>query len=219
MNNPDIRCYERELGRAVQGFRRRKRVLETFRNSLTPLLEEIDAPIYTDLEKAFGPPKQLAQDLIESIPDLPSPLQRRKKIAIFIFFCVIVTLAYVGVFFSHNMPESQVTISEELNAGIFSDEKYMAGFDTEFKQDDFSWIQGKEYCGYILLFENTNQVDTMISIEYSTHQPPHTLMVPAGEQRVLQIYNACPTEHTISFDTSDGSMSGNVQMFFYLPSR
>lgn len=219
MGNPDIRRYEQELGRATQGFRRRKRVLQTFRISLKLLLEEVDSPTYEDLERAFGPPEQMARDLIGAIPNLPSPFRRRQKIAIFISICLIVVVVSAGAFCVHNMPESGVEISDVMQyteQGLYSD--YVPGFDTAFSQNDFSWKQGKEYDGYLLLLENNAQADTKITVKYSKYQSPRCLVVPAGEQRVLQVEKAQSTEHTVSFSSSDGAVNGTIQVFLHLPS-
>lgn len=219
MNNPDIYRYERELGKAVQGFRRRKKVLTAFRSSLPRLLEELDNPVYEDLEEAFGPPNQMAQDLIEALPDLPKPLRSGQKIGIVVLVCLIVGIACLGSFYMKNLPESIVKVSDKEG---YTEEalqsNYGARIDGIFNHHDFVWKQGKEYKGYLLLFENTNQVDTNVTVKYSDYQQPHHLVVPAGEQRVLQVDDARPTEHTISFSTSDGSMSGTVQVFLRLPS-
>lgn len=219
MSNPDIRRYERELRSTVKGFRRRRRVLEAFRRSLSLFLEDVDAPTYEALEEAFGPPEQMAEALIEAIPDLPKPLLRRQKIGIFVSCCLLIMIVCLGVFYFRNMPEAGVIASDE---ATYTEEllrlNYGSRMDSVFNQRDFSWKQGKEYKGYLIFFKNTNQVDTVISVKYSDYQSPHTIVVPAGEQRTLQVENARPTEHVISFDTSDGSMSGTVQVFLRLPS-
>lgn len=114
MNNPDIYRYERELRRAVKGIRCRKRVLKAFRKSLLMLLEEVDTPTYSDLEVAFGPPKQMAEDLLETIPDLPKPLTLRRKMGIAVSFCLIVLVVCLSVFQLKNTPELEGTILDEL---------------------------------------------------------------------------------------------------------
>lgn len=219
MSNPDIRRYEREIGKAVEGFRRRKQVLEAFRKSLLLFLEEIDKPTYEDLEKAFGPPKQMAQELMESTPNLPKPFRRKEKMGLFIVLCVITLVVAIGVFCSRNMPEAQVTVSDgtQYTEDILSS-NYVPGFRTTFDQDDFSWVQGKEYVGYLILFENNNQVETKVSVEYSRHRLPHSLIVPAGGTQAIQVDDAQPTKHTISFDALNGAMSGTVQVFLCLRS-
>lgn len=219
MSNPDIHRYERELKGAVKGFRRRRRILEAFRRSLSLFLEDVDAPTYEDLEEAFGPPEQMAEDLMGAIPDLPKPLLRKQKVGIAIGCCLLIVVICLGVFYFQNMPETGTVISDEAKyTEEFLRLNYGSRMDSVFNQRDFSWKQGKEYKGYIIFFKNNNQVDTVIAVKYSDYQPPHTIVVPAGEQRVLQVENARPTEHTISFDTSDGSMSGTVQVFLRLPS-
>ena len=220
MNNPGIRHYERELGKAVRGSRRRKRVIEAFQGSLLPFLEEQENPTYNDLMRAFGPPEQMAQELIEAIPDLPNPLRTGQKIGIVIGILLLVVLVCGGVFYWFNMPECEVTILNEINCTDDMMASYTPCLSAEFSQTDTSWRQSEEYkyTGYLLIFENTNQIETKVMVKYSDHQPPHYLVVPAGEQRVLQVDDARPTEHTTSFSTSDGSMSGTVQVLLRLPS-
>lgn len=218
MNNPDIYRYERELGRVVKGFRRRRRVLEAFRNSLSLFLEDVDVPTYDDLEAAFGPPRNMAQDLIESVPDLPKLLSLKQKIGIFAGVCLIVIVACTSIFFWMNMPEREVILSDGMDyAGGIVFSEYTSFTDAEFDQEDFSWVQKKNYKGYLLLFENTNNIETTIAVKYSNHQPPHVIVIPAGGQQILQVNDARPTKHTISFDTSNGSMSGSVQVLMRLP--
>lgn len=219
MNNPDIRRYERELKRETHGFRCRKRILEAFRTSLSMLLEDVDSPSYDVLKEAFGPPERMAQELKESIPNLPEPLRVQQKAGIVIACCLLATVICMGVFYSRNMPESDVTVLDRVEQveNIIAS-SYAPFSEIDFSQSDFSWEQGDKFSGYLFLFENTNQVDTQITIKYSKHQRPHFLVVPAGEQRVFQVDDATSTEHSIAFSTSDGSMSGSAQLFFRLPS-
>lgn len=219
MNSPGIRRYERELRRAVHGFRRRKRILEAFRCSLMPLLEDMEAPTYKDLELAFGPPEQMAQELMEGTPNLPNPMQLKQKVWIAVAVCLIVAMVCGGNFYWKNMPEAVVEISdgqEYEEKDLYSDYEFQ--FTKAFTQQDISWTQDKKYSEYLLLFENTNETDTMIGIEYSDYQEPHILIIHPGEKRAIKIENARPTEHTVSFDSANGSVSGNVQLFFRLPS-
>lgn len=211
MNNPDIRRYEREMRREVRGLRQRKRVRAAFRSSLLPLLEEKDIPTYADLNEAFGPPELMAQDLIDTIPDLPEPLSLRQRVGITVGFCLIVAVACVAIFSWVNSPEDEVVL---LDGNNYSEEtlvtNYLSRLSEEFDQHDYTWKQsGKEY---LILVDNTNQVSTTISVKYSNYQMPHTIVVPAGEERILQVKNARPTEHVVSFDTLDGSLSGRIKV-------
>lgn len=213
MNNPDIRRYERELGRKVQGLLRRRRVREAFRCSLLPLLEEKPAPTFADLDEAFGPPEQMAQELIGMIPDLPKPLSLQQKIGIVVAFCLIVVAVCVGIFFWSNRPESGVALLEtndSIKEAIEMD--YTSRLDVSFRVHDYTWEQEEK--SYILLVKNTNQVATTIYIEYNKYQPSHTFVIPAGEERIFKVNDARPTEHIVSFATSDGSMKGEMQILF-----
>lgn len=219
MYNPDVSRYERELKKHIQGFRRRRVVLDAFHNSLKPLLEDLADPTYENLEEAFGPPEELAEELMQSIPNLPSPMQLKQKVLIVVLICLVVVVACGTRFYWENMPETQASVSnvqEYREEELYSDYEFQ--FSEEFTQHDVSWTQERKYQGYLLIFENTNQVETKVMVKYSDHQPPHYLVIPAGEQRVLRVDDVRPIEHTISFSTPDGSMSGTVQVFMYLPS-
>lgn len=211
MNNPDIRRYERELGRAVRGVRQRKRMRAAFRRSLLPLLEEKVTPTYVDLNEAFGPPEFMAQDLIDTIPDLPKPFSLRQKIGIATVFCFVVAVTGIAIFSWINGPEDEVIL---LDGNNYAEEmlvtNYLSRLSEEFDSHDYTWKQsGKEY---LLLVDNTNQISTTISVKYSNYQTPHTFVVPAGEKRIFQVTNARSTEHVVSFDTLDGSLSGRIKV-------
>lgn len=213
MNNPDVRRYERALGSRVQGLRCRKRVRKEFRKSLLLLLEEVPTPNYEDLEEAFGPPEQMAQDLMGTIPNLPLPISTRKKVGILIAFCLVAVAVGVGIYCWCSGPEVETTLLE----GVSPEEKkdalnYMFCLNEAFSNDDYSWKQNKAHSDYWVFLENTNRVDTTIYISYDSRQPPHTFVVPAGEQRVFRVMDSRPTEHVISFSTPDGSMSGWMQV-------
>ena len=72
MSNPDLRRYEKELRASVKGFRLRRRLHRSFRQAVMPFLEETAAPSYEELTAAFGPPDQMAQDLLRTMAN-PSP--------------------------------------------------------------------------------------------------------------------------------------------------
>ena len=112
MNDRDLLRYERELGRRVSGFRRRKRIKEAFRQSLRPLLEEDPAPPYAVLEQAFGSPAKLAEELQETTPDLPAPLSRRKKAGIAAGICALAVVVGLGLFLWWDRPEREGLLSD-----------------------------------------------------------------------------------------------------------
>lgn len=213
MNNPDIRRYERTLGREIKGLRRRKRVRREFRKSLLLFLEEVATPNYSDLENAFGPPEQMAQDLLGTIPDLPLPVSTKTKVGGLAVFCLVAVVIGIGAYYWWNGPETEVTLSEEISPEERKDiSNYMFCLNVAFSDDDYSWEQNRENNNYWVLLENTNRVDTTIYINYDKHQQPHTFIVPAGERRVFRVTDSRPTEHVISFSTPDGSMSGWMQV-------
>lgn len=212
MNNPDIRRYERALGCSIQGVRRRRKVKEAFRCSLLPLLEEETSPSYADLEDAFGPPEQMAQDLMGTIPDLPEVLSTRKKVGFAIVFCLVAIVVGMGVYCWWNGPEEDIMILEDIN--VKRDiQSYMSCMNEEFSDSDYSWEQRGTQTDYLILLKNTNQVETTIYVSYNKHRPAHVFVVPAGEQRVFWVKDARPTEHVVSFTTADGSMGGRIKVF------
>lgn len=213
MNNPGIRCYERALRRQIRGFRRKKLVQETFRCSLRPFLEEQDNPTYADLEEAFGPPEQMAQELMEMIPDLPKTPSVMKQMVFVFVCCLVVIMVFASMYCLSTGPETEVTISEEIGSIKEVDvSDYVPCLDVEFSNSDYVWYQNKKCTHYLLTFKNTNQVDTTIYISYGTRQPPHTFVVSAGEQCTFLVTDAQPKEHVVSFVTPDGSMSGRMKV-------
>lgn len=213
MHDAAIRRYESALGREVKGLRRRKQVRKAFRRSLTPFLEEQPAPTWTDLVEAFGPPEQMARELLEAIPDLPQPLSLQQKVGIAAAICVIVAVGCAGVYCWSTRPEEEVTITDGSGyvfEGIVPG--YASGLDEVFWTHDYTWTQPGPV--YLLLAENTNQVDATIFIYYSDRQPAHRFVVPAGERRAFRVEDARKVEHVISFVTPDGSMSGRIRLLF-----
>ncbi len=215
MNDRDLLRYERELGRRVSGFRRRKRIKEAFRQSLRPLLEEDPAPTYAALEQAFGSPAKLAEELQETTPDLPAPLSRRKKAGIAAGICALAVVVGLGLFLWWDRPEREGLLSD---GAIYTEEKigaeYIYRLDESFHQHDFSWTQKVGRDDYLLIADNTNQVTTTVTVQYSDRQPAHRFVVPAGERRAFLVTDARPRKHTISFMTPDGSMEGRIRLFY-----
>lgn len=213
MNDRDLLRYERELGRRVSGFRRRKRIKEAFRQSLRPLLEEDPAPTYAALEQAFGSPAKLAEELQETTPDLPAPLSRRKKAGIAAGICALAVVVGLGLFLWWDRPEREGLLSD---GAIYTEDKilkdYVFGLDESFHQHDFSWKQQAGTDDYLLIAYNTNQVTTTVTVQYSDRQPAHRFVVPAGEKRAFLVTDARPKKHTISFMTPDGSMKGRIRL-------
>lgn len=82
MSNPDLRRYEKELQASVKGFRLRRRLRHSFRQATLLLLEETPSPSYEELTAAFGPPDQMAQDLLRNMANPPQPLRWGQKAGI-----------------------------------------------------------------------------------------------------------------------------------------
>ena len=88
----------------------------------------------------------------------------------------------------------------------------MFAADEEFSNHDVIWGQPRSYNTYLILFHNTNQLPTRITISYSKYQDPHVFDVPAETSIACLVQDAHFGEHTLSFSTSDGSLSGTVQV-------
>lgn len=213
MHDAAIRRYERALGREVKGFRQRKQVRKAFQRSLTPFLEEQPAPAWTDLVEAFGPPEQMARELMEAIPDLPPPRSPQQKAGAVIAICAVIAVGCVGVFSWFNRSESEVTLTDGSEYAL---ESLLTGYasvlDEPLQSRDYTWIQ--QEAEYLILAENTGQTDAEIYIQYSNRQPEHRFVVPAGECRAFRVEDARKVERVISFVTPDGSMSGRIRLLF-----
>lgn len=212
MNNPDIRRYGQELQKTVHGFRLRRKIMRAFYDSLAPLLEEFPTPSYDDLNEAFGPPEQMAQLLLQTIPNLPRPLKRGHKVYLAVaLFLIMTAAAFVG-FTLWNTSEEETLLfdSNAYPETIVSQLCYAA--DEVFSHRDTSWDQLQGMTAYLIELHNTNKVPTKITINYAKYQPPHTFELAAGEQCTFLVNDARTGKHTISFVTPDGSLSGTVRV-------
>ncbi len=81
MSNPDLRRYEKGapgLGERVPPAAQAPPRFPT--GHAPPLLEETPSPSYEELTAAFGPPDQMAQDLLRTMANPPQPLRRDKRL-------------------------------------------------------------------------------------------------------------------------------------------
>lgn len=207
MNNPEIRRYERELRKTIHGFRLRKKITTAFQHSLAMLLEELPSPNYDDLTDAFGPPAQMAETLLHSVPNLPTPLRRWQKISLAVTICFAVAIVSVGLFTLWNVPETGVltdAAEKPLHQAFHVDESFTPG--------GSDWIQPRNKSSYQITVCNTAQTRTQITVRYSKYQPPHIFEVVAGGAQSFTVNNARAGKHSISFDTPDGTLSGRIQV-------
>ena len=220
MSNPDLRRYEKELQASVKGFRLRRRLRHSFRQATLPLLEETPSPSYEELTAAFGPPDQMAQDLLRNMANPPQPLRRGQKAGIALAACLVVVGIGVGAFFWWNAPEDEVTLS---NGSSYTDDVLLPNFafkiDEAFTNLEIPWQQSSDCSIYLLLIHNTNTVVTTATVQYAALRPPHTIEVPPRSTRAFLVEDARPGEHTISFSSPDGSLSGTFQVLVALPSN
>ena len=214
MSNPDLRRYEKELQASVKGFR------HSFRQATLPLLEETPSPSYEELTAAFGPPDQMAQDLLRNMANPPQPLRRGQKVGIVLVACLIVVGIGVGAFSWWNAPEDEVTLSD---GSSYTDDVLLPNFafkiDEAFTNWEIPWQQSSDCSIYLLLIHNTNTVVTTATVQYAALRPPHTIEVPPRSTRAFLVEDARPGEHTISFSSPDGSLSGTFQVLVALPSN
>ena len=220
MSNPDLRRYEKELQASVKGFRLRRRLRHSFRQATLPLLEETPSPSYEELTAAFGPPDQMAQDLLRNMANPPQPLRRGQKAGIALAACLVVVGIGVGAFFWWNAPEDEVTLS---NGSSYTDDVLLPNFafkiDEAFTNWEIPWQQSSDCSIYLLLIHNTNTVVTTATVQYAALRPPHPIEVPPRSTRAFLVEDARPGEHTISFSSPDGSLSGTFQVLVALPSN
>lgn len=213
MKNHAIRCYERELGNAVHGIRLRRKIKESFRRSLPLFLEDVEEPTYEELVQAFGPPEEMAHGLILSCTDIPKPLRHSHKLGIIAVIILVIAVVTSGMAARWMTPEKDVTLFEPHE---YSDDELYSQYTfkliSQFTNDELAWEQPEEYPSYLVLAYNTNSVDTTIIVRYSKHISPYTFVVPAGKSKALLVEKPRSGEHLISFDTSNGSFSGVVQV-------
>lgn len=185
-----------------------------------PFLEETAAPSYEELTAAFGPPDQMAQDLLRTMANPPQPLRRGQKVGIVLVACLIVVGIGVGAFSWWNAPEDEVTLSD---GSSYTDDVLLPNFafkiDEAFTNWEIPWQQSSDCSIYLLLIHNTNTVVTTVTVQYAALRPPHTIEVPPRSTRAFLVEDARPGEHTISFSSPDGSLSGTFQVLVALPSN
>ena len=220
MSNPDLRRYEKELQASVKGFRLRRRLRHSFRQATLPLLEETPSPSYEELTAAFGPPDQMAQDLLRNMANPPQPLHRGQKAGIALAACLVVVGIGVGAVSWWNAPEDEVTLSD---GSSYTDDVLLPNFafkiDEAFTNWEIPWQQSSDCSIYLLLIHNTNTVVTTATVQYAALRPPHTIEVSPRSTRAFLVEDARPGEHTISFSSPDGSLSGTFQVLVALPSN
>lgn len=220
MSNPDLRRYEKELRASVKGFRLRRRLRHAFRQATLPLLEETPSPSYEELSAAFGPPDQMAQDLLRTMANPPQPLRRGQKAGIALVACLIVVGIGVGAFSWWNAPEDEVTLSD---GSSYTDDVLLPNFtfeiDETFTNWEIPWQQSPDCPTYLLLLHNTHTAVTTVTVQYAALHPPHTIEVPPRSTRAFLVEDAQPGEHILSFSSSDGSLSGTFQVLVALPAN
>lgn len=216
MNEVAIRRYERALGKSVRGIRLRKKVKAAFRSFTSDLLEEIDVHDYDVLLAAFGPPEQMAQTLLQSFPELPKPISMKQKICLIIGIFFMFSVAFLGAFLFWNQEETDVYLSNKTDPLEIEElENYVFVTDGVFSQEDIEWNQEADFSSYILLLENTNQTSLKTTVRYSDYRSPHTFELLSGEQVIFRVDDARHCDHTISFDSPDGTFSGTVRVLAF----
>lgn len=117
-------------------------------------------------------------------------------------------------------PEDEVTLSD---GSSYTDDVLLPNFafkiDEAFTNWEIPWQQSSDCSIYLLLIHNTNTVVTTVTVQYAALRPPHTIEVPPRSTRAFLVEDARPGEHTISFSSPDGSLSGTFQVLVALPSN
>lgn len=214
MKQSDIQRYEKALLKTVPGLRLRKKVRAAFRASAQALLEDIPEPNYYTLLRAFGPPESMAEVLIHTIPTPPRPLSRKMKAGIAGVICFLILAMALGLYSSWEVPESKLTISDgSAYPPDVLGQNYVGMLVDEFRNDDVTWDQPREYSTYLVLLYNKNDVTTHIAVRYAKPQSPHTFDIPPHTQRALLVEDARSTTHTLSFLTDNGTLDGDVYIY------
>lgn len=211
--NPAILQYQKEFTAACpKGHKARKILLDELYHSITPLLEEIPSPTYEELVDAIGTPSHMMQTLLDSI-DVPPPMSTKKKFAIVSLFCCVALCVGIVSFCLWNVPEhgDLFPVVSYDPKEILGDEIVFAA-DDEFSRYDVFWDQLRSYNTYLILLNNTNQLPTRITLSYSKFRDPYVFEVPAKTSVAYLVQDARFGRHTLSFNTSDGSLSGSVQV-------
>lgn len=216
MNETAIRYYERALGRAVRGIRLRRKVKKAFRAFLSALREEIDVPDYSALVEAFGPPEQMAQTLIQSLSEQPKPMSKKQKVVLAVGIFLVFAIVTIG---GGSLWNQTKETSRFLQRSDCSLEKLLTNYvfvaDGIFGQQDIEWNQENMFSSYTLVLKNTNQVSAKVFVFYSNYRSPHMFEVSPGEQVIFRVDDAQHSDHTISFDSPDGTFSGTVRVLAF----
>lgn len=209
MKQSDIRRYGRELRKSVRGFRLRRKLMEGFRQSLIPLLEDIPSPDYDDLMDAFGPPEQFAVLLLQE--EALRPLSPKKKFAFAAVLAILLLVTGVLACAAWNRSEEGVFLSVNYMEED-PPEQYVYARTETFTRGDITWEQPREMEGYLISVHNTGNVPTKIVVRYQFHRKSYAFEVPPQEIRTFAVNDPKPGKHTISFVTPDGTLSGNIQV-------
>lgn len=210
MNNANIRRYARALKRSVRGFRLRDHLAAKFRRSLAPLLEDIPDPSYEDLVEAFGPPEHLAEVLLHEID--VQPLPQKAKVALPLGIIAVIFVIGFMISSVQNAPENGVTFPyTEGPIDALYEYGHLVAEET-FSHSDINWMQPKGMAAYLIIVENLGSTDTVVSVQYSTHNEPNSFTISAGNTQVFFVNDPQPGEHTLSFDSPDGTLSGTVRV-------
>lgn len=209
--NSPLEQYRRALADSLPAHRRKR--MAWFEDSLTPFLEEVPEPTYKELIKAFGPPEDMAWSLLEPGETLTDPMvrrRRRKGVVIGSVVGMVALLLSIGMGWQYNAPESGGLLSKPISVKGIGDSRFFAVEDP-FTRADSRWEQPWGTC-YCVEAENTGKVPTNVIIQFSELCPDHFFQVPPGETRAFYVQDAIPGEHIISFNASDGTLSGHVRV-------
>lgn len=129
--NQAVRKYRKKLRKVLYcGTITRTRLLEQFDDVLVPFLEECPEPNLNDLYAAFGAPKQMAQELMQDVPqEERNKWKRRNQMKKVIPYVVIILLlaACAGIYALKLQPvvieEQETIIIGERNESIDSFEE------------------------------------------------------------------------------------------------
>ena len=81
----------------------------------------------------------------------------------------------------------------------------------------FGWIQEPGQHTYYMRIENTGETSVDAHVKYGSFWPGYILTIGPGETWELAVENAIPSTHTVTFDVQEGTPSGTVEVWSFLP--
>lgn len=210
-NHPVIRQYARTLSKSFQGLQKRPAMNE-FYNTSELVLNDNPSLDYETLVSAMGSPEECAATLQERHPYRPVPLGMKLGLVLIVACLVVGGFALYHVITAES-PEIMMVYTDPKEFSHESIPDPINALVDDFNPRDSSWGQSEECPAYILEAHNENSVPAQVLVRYRENMEPHIFLIPPGETYVLAVNDALPGEHVISFDASDHTYDGFVEVY------